>query len=80
MVDENNFFWYNPQNAGKRYFGKKYFRAWHTTQIAADKCFCSQATVKQSIVFILGVIALKTRLYLIGKFKSIEKMTYNVIK
>ena len=40
-------------------------------QIATGKCVCSQVTVKQS---------LKTQLDLIGKFKWIGKMTYNVVK
>ena len=40
----------------------------------------SPVTVKQSTVFFLWMIAFKTHLDLIGKFKWIGKMTYNVIK
>ena len=43
------------------------------TQITTDKCFCSQVAIKQSTVFFLWMIALKTNLEQIGKFKYLWK-------
>ena len=74
MVDEKKFFlvqhverWKTPSwERNKSDYGIIQY-----TQIATGKCVCSQVTVKQS---------LKTQLDLIGKFKWIGKMTYNVVK
>ena len=43
------------------------------TQITTDKCFCSQVAIKQSTVFFLWMIALKTNLDQIRKFKYLWK-------
>ena len=81
MVDKKKFFFGTTHrmlgNAilGKNISGHDIIHA----QITTDKCFCSQVTVKQSTVFLV-MIALKTDLDLIRKFKWIGKMMYNVVK